>query len=222
MKKAMVVRWPKKVKRKRGGPRTATTSKQPRPKEDESSPLEFATTPPPPPGARWRVEQNIPGHGWQFHGYAKTEPEKRSQIASVRAFGGQPRAVELVVETARRLTTPLVGDEDGVFIGDSLPPTRTAASRSADKRLSVSKVTPSAACPPERAARVVEVDVSMSDEDRRALQAQTAHWLRHAEDAGCPLALSVSILEQVLQASKKALHSRPRAYQEAMNRAPRR
>ena len=68
---------------------------------------------------------------------------------------------------------------------------------------------------------VVEVRVAGGGPAGRLLQAQAAHWLRCANDAGCDVKLSPRVLEEVLEASKRALHSRSRAFADAQNRAPR-
>lgn len=90
-----------------------------------SGPIGLTAVPPPPPGAVWRVEQEIPGRSWQFHGYAKSELEKKELFEEIRVFGGRFRAVPLYTATS-----PEPGDG---FIGDG--EIGTDSTKHASKRL---------------------------------------------------------------------------------------
>lgn len=182
------------------------------------APTGGVAVPPPPAGAKWRIEQDVPGRGWQFDSYASTGQQRKERLASIRNFGGRPRAVELafVSERAWNQSRP----EDG-FIGD------------AEGRPSGARKLPQGGEPcgqreggrqrgaPTPSEREAQVGAPGRGHAGRLLQAQAAHWLRYANDAGCDVKLARQVLEQVLEASKRALHSRPRAFADAQNRAPR-
>jgi hypothetical protein len=170
----------------------------------------------PPRDARWRIERNIPGVGWCFDSYAKSEDERKQKIASIRAFRGVARAVKLPLQPAT------AGDADESFIGDEAPAFLPGI-KTGRKTTRTGGRGEVAVRPPSHGGTRVPVadgEIPRSDAEMRLLQAQAAHWLRYAEDAGCRVSLSAAVWEKVLEASKKSLRTRPRAFEQALNRQP--
>lgn len=211
---------PKAAAKKSKQTRKAVGSK--RRKRDEDGDRDFGALVPvagtAPRDAKWRIEQNVAGVGWCFDSYARSEEERKQRVANIRAFGGYPRAVELRLQPEPRTAS----DADELFIGDEVRASAGGSkggfriARASGGREVAVKLPAQITVVP----RVVEVELVRSEAELRVLQTQAAHWLRCAEDAGCRVELSPALWEQVLEASKKSMRSRPRAFEQALNRQP--
>ena len=170
------------------------------------SPVGLVAVPLPPAGAKWRIEQELPDHGWQFYAYADGEAARTEKLGSIRAFGGRGRAIELPFGSGGRPR----GESDG-FIGDNETGAGKPGGRSSPARRG------GGAAAGQRGSIVGPANVSRLAH----LRAAASHWLSSAQQAGCDVDLPEGALEQIVEAAKRALRRKPQKFEQALNRAPR-